>query len=171
VDVVLKNLVGAECWVFIDDVIIFSNTAEEHALRLENVSRRFDEANLQLHPGKYVSAHPQVQYLGFILSEDGISASPDKVKAVRQYPTPKSVKDFRAYLGLASFYRRLVPNFGSIAKPLTTLTRKDQEFIWRTSQHEAFENLKSRLCSTPQPCISAVTCTERSSLSELIIPH
>jgi len=90
-----------------------------------------------------------VQYLGFILSEDGISASPEKVKAVRQYPTPKSVKDVRVYLGLASFYRRLVTNFASIAKPLTTLTRKNQEFIWGPSQQENFQNLKSRLCSTP----------------------
>jgi len=60
-DVVLKNSVGAECWVFIDDVIIFSNTAEEHTLRLENVLYWFDEANLQLHPGKCVFAQPQVQ--------------------------------------------------------------------------------------------------------------
>jgi hypothetical protein len=119
--------------VFIDDVIIFSNTAEEHALRLENVLHRFDEANLQLYPGKCVFAQPQVQYLGFILSEAGIFASPDKVKAVRQYPSPKSVKDVRTYLGLAAFYRSLVPNFAAIAKPLTTLTRKDQEFIWGQS--------------------------------------
>ena len=76
---------------------------------------------------------PQVQYLGFILSEDGTCASSDKVKAVRQYPTPKSVKDVRAYLGQASFYRRLVPNFASFVKALKTLTRKDQEFIWGQS--------------------------------------
>ena len=86
-DVVLKNLVGTECWVFIDDVIIFSKSAQKHAQRLENVLQRFDKANLQLHPGKCVFAQPQVQYLGFVLSEKGVSASPDKVKAVRDYPT------------------------------------------------------------------------------------
>jgi hypothetical protein len=105
-DAVLKNLVGTECWVFIDDVIIFSSTAEEHALRLENVLRRFDEANLQLHPGKCVFAQSQVTYLGHVLSERGISVSPEKVKAVREYPTPRNVKDVRSFLGLASFYRR-----------------------------------------------------------------
>ena len=68
-DAVLKILVGTECWVFIDDVIIFSSTAEEHALKLENALRRFDEANLQLHPDKCVFAQPQVQYLGYVLSE------------------------------------------------------------------------------------------------------
>jgi len=66
---------------------------------------------------------------GFILSEDGISSSPDNVKAVRQYSKPKCFKGVRAYLVVASFYRRLVPNFAAIAKPLKTLTRKDQEFI------------------------------------------
>jgi len=124
-DIVLKSLVGTECWVFIDDVIVFSKSAEEHAPRLENVLRRFDEANLHLHPGKCVFAQSKVQYLGFVLPENGVSASTDKVKAVREYPTPTNVTEVRAFLGLASFYRRLVPNFAQIAKPLTTLTRKD----------------------------------------------
>jgi len=109
------------------------------------VLRKFDEASLQLHPKKCVFAEPKVQYLGFILSEIKVSASTDKVKAVREYPTPKNV---RAFLGLASFYRRLVPNFAQIAKPLTTLTRKDQKFEWGPSQKEAFEGLKDKLCTT-----------------------
>jgi hypothetical protein len=148
-DAVLKNLIGVELWVYIDDIIVFSDTAEEHARRLENVFQRFEKANLQLHPGKCVFAQPQVQYLGFVLSEAGVSASPEKVKAVREYPTPRSVKDVRAFLGLASFYRRLVPRFAELAKPLTTLTRKNQQFSWGPSQQEAFLALKERLCTTP----------------------
>jgi hypothetical protein len=74
-----------------------------------------------------------VQYLGYVLSEKGVSASPDKVKAVREYPVPKNARDVRASLGLASFYRRVVPKFAEIAKPLTQLTRKDQEFVWSPS--------------------------------------
>jgi len=95
-DVVLKDLVGTECWGFIDDVIIFSRSVQEHAQRLENVLQRFDMANLQLHPGKCVFAQPQVNYLGFVLSERGVSSSPDKIKAVRNYPTPKNVRDVRS---------------------------------------------------------------------------
>jgi hypothetical protein len=148
-DTVLRNLIGVECYVYLDDLIIFSSTAEEHARRLENVFQRFEEANLQLHPGKCVFAQPQVQYLGYVLSEQGISASPEKVKAVRQYPTPKSVTDVRAFLGLASFYRRLVPDFAQIAKPLTVLARKDQEFTWGPKQQEAFERMKEKLCTPP----------------------
>jgi hypothetical protein len=79
--------------MYLDDLIIFSRTAEEHASNLDNILYRFNEANLQLLPGKCVFAKPQVQYLGYILSENGISASPEKVKAVRQYPTPNFVRD------------------------------------------------------------------------------
>jgi len=122
-DTVLRSLIGTECHAFMGDIVCFSQSAEEHAQRLENILRRFEEANLQLHPGKCMFAKPRVQYLGFVLSEDGISASPDKVKAVREYHVPKCVKEVRAFLGLASFYRRLVPNFAEVAKSLTILTR------------------------------------------------
>jgi hypothetical protein len=111
VDTVLKDLVGTECSVYVDDVIVFSSSAEDHARRLENVLQRFDRANRELHPGKCVFAQPQGQYLGFVLSQEGITPSPEKVKAVKTYPAPKSVKEVRAFLGLASFYRKLIPNF------------------------------------------------------------
>jgi len=123
-DAVLKDLVGTECWVSINDIIVYSKSAEEHAGRLEKVLRKFEEANLQLHPGKRVFAQPQVRYLGFIPSENGVTPSPEEVKALKQYPTPKCVKDVTAYLGLASFYRRLVTKFAEITKPLTMLARK-----------------------------------------------
>jgi hypothetical protein len=113
------------------------------------VLERFDKANLQLNPGKCVLAQSQVQYLGFVLSENEVSASPEKVKAVREYPTPKNVRNVRAFVGLASFYRRLVPNFAAIANPLTELTRKDRPFVWGSCQQKAFEEMKDRLCTTP----------------------
>ena len=90
-----------------------------------------------------------MRYLGYVLSEKGVSASPDKVTAVIQYPVPKNVKDVRAFLGLASFYRRLLPNFAEIAKPLTALTRKDRQFTWGPQQQQAFQSMKDRLCTTP----------------------
>jgi hypothetical protein len=118
-DMVLKNLIGTKCGVYIDDIVIFSKSAQEHALRLENVLQRLDKANLQRHPGKCVFAQPQVNYLGYVLSEIGVSASPDKINAVRDYPFPKSIEDVRAFLGLAIFYRRLVQNLAVEAKPRT----------------------------------------------------
>jgi len=147
--VVLRNLIGVQCYVFIDDSIIFSKSAEEHAARLENVLKRFDKANLQLNPEKCVIAQPQLNYLGYVLSDNGVSASADKVKAVKNYPTPRRPKEVTAFLGLTSFYRRLVPNFAESVKPLTKLTRKNQEFVWGPSQQEAFEKFKTKLCTTP----------------------
>ena len=148
-DTVLKNLVGTECYIYLDDCVIFSNTAEEHARRLEHVLQRFDQANLQLHPGKCAIAQPKVKYLGFELSDKGVSATADKVEAIKGYPTPKNARDVRAFIGLASFYRRLVPSFAEIAKPLTMLTRKNQEFSWGQTQQVAFDTLKQKLSTTP----------------------
>jgi len=90
-DTVLKNLVGTDCFVFIDDIILLPSCAEEHARRLERVLQRFDMANLQFHPGKCMFAQLQVQYLGFVLSEKGVAAFPVKVKAVQNFPTPACV--------------------------------------------------------------------------------
>ena len=109
-DLVLRDLTGIECWVFIDDLILFSDTYEYHARRLEHVLQSLDRANLQLQPAKGVFAQAQIQYLGYVVSRDGTTASPDKLEVVRWYPVPKNAKDIRAFLGLASFYRLLYPN-------------------------------------------------------------
>jgi hypothetical protein len=86
-----------------------------------------------------------VNYLGFVLCEKGVSASPDKIKAVRNYPTPKNIKDVRAYLGLSSFYLRRIQDFAAVAKPLTELTEKDRPFVWSQSQQKAFESIRDKL--------------------------
>jgi len=90
-----------------------------------------------------------VKYRGFELSDRGVSATADKVEAIKGYPTPKNARNVRAFIGLASFYRRLVPNFVEIAKPLTALTRKNQEFAWGPTQQDVFDCLKQKLSTTP----------------------
>jgi len=145
---VLKDLTGTELWTFIDDVIIYSDTAEEHAKRLANVLERSRKANTQLQPRKCVFAKDKVTYLGFELSYRGIEASPEKVKAVKNFPIPRSVKVVRSFLGLASFYRRLVPHFADIAKSLTQLTKKEKIWDWNQECQESFDELKSKLSKT-----------------------
>ena len=130
-----------------DDVIVYWNTIEEHASRLEHVLERFERANLELQPSKCVFVQPQVEYLGYVISRDGIRASPEKTRAVKNFPVPRNAKEVRSFLGLASFYRRLVPKFAQIAKPLTELLRKHMPFAWTECQQSAFENLKTFLCS------------------------
>jgi hypothetical protein len=136
------------CYVYLDDVII-SQAEQEHAQRLENILHRFDRANLQLNPNKCVIAQPQVNYLVYVFPEKGVSTSPAEVEAVRNYPSPKNVKKVRAFLGLASFYGRLVQDFATIAKPLTELTMKERPFLWGPSHQKAFRNMKDKLCTTP----------------------
>jgi hypothetical protein len=148
-DIVLRDLKGTECWVYFDDIILYSDTIEEHAQMLGHVLHRFEKANLRLQSAKCVFAKPQVQCLGYIASIEGISASPDKVEAVTNFPVPKNVKEVRSFLGLASFYRRLIPKFAEIAKPLTELTRKDSPFKWETRQETAFTRRKLALTTEP----------------------
>jgi len=148
-DTVLKNLVGTEFYIYLDDCVISSSTAEEHTGRLKHILQRFDKANLQLHPGKCVIVQPNFKYLGFELSDKGVSVTADKVEAIKGYPKPKNARDVRAFIGLASFYRRFVPNFAETTKPLTALTLKNQEFTWGQSQQEALDNLKLKLSTTP----------------------
>ena len=97
-DTVLKDLIGSELFVFIDDLIVFSISVEEQAIRLEHVLLTLLKANLQLHPGKCLFEEPRLRYRGFELSESRVSACADKVKAVKEYPTTKNVKDVRAFL-------------------------------------------------------------------------
>jgi hypothetical protein len=111
------------------------------------VLQRFEKANLLLQSEKCAFAQPQVNYLGYVLSRDGDTASTDKVKAVKQYRVPRNVKEVRFFLELASFCRRLVPKFTEIEKPLTQLIRKDVQFKWQSSQQAAFEKLKETLFS------------------------
>jgi hypothetical protein len=145
-DVVLRDLTGTECFTFIYDILIFSNDIKEHGRSLEHVLQRFDRANLQLQAAKCVFAQPKVEYLGYVVSRDGISTSPEKVRAVQKYPVPKNARDVRIFIGLASFYRRLIPNLAEIAKPLTELLRKDIPFKWDSRQSTAFVRLKT-ICS------------------------
>jgi len=104
---------------------------------------------LQLQPEKCVFVKDKVTYLGLEWSNRGIDASPDKVKAAQNFPTPQSVKDVRSFLGLASFYRRLVPHFADIAKALTQLTKTDIIRDWNQECQETFYKLKSKLSNTP----------------------
>jgi hypothetical protein len=143
VDLVSGNLNSTECWVFSDDIIIYGKTTKEHADRLGHVFERFQKARLQLQPEKYEFARNQVNYLGHVISREGAKSSPDKVKAVREYPPPpKTVKGVRSFLGLTSYYRRLVPKLAEIAKALSELTRKDVKFEWKPECQQSFENLK-----------------------------
>ena len=137
------------CLVYIDDVIVFSSTFEEHLVRLAAVFDRLREANLKLKPSKCHFACASVNFLGFVVTAEGILPDSDKIDAVKTFPAPTSVTEVRSFLGLCNYYRRFVKDFAKIASPLNRLTKKSVPFLWDESCQHAFQEMKTRLCSPP----------------------
>ena len=112
---------------------------------------RLSEAGLKLKPAKCKLARREVEFLGYVVSAEGIMADERKVRAVTEFPTPTDLRSLRAFLGLLSYYRRFVPKFSSIAQPLYNLTRKDVPFVWGSECDTAVKQLKSPLTQAPIP--------------------
>ncbi|XP_025267880.1 uncharacterized protein LOC112639130 [Camponotus floridanus] len=121
----------------------------EHEIKFERLMQRLRTANLKLQPDKCEFLRNEVMYLGHIIGSDGVRPDPAKVKAVMNFPIPKNPKNIKQFLGLAGYYRRFIPNFSKIAKPLTDLLKKDKKFEWTEKQTEAFDILRNSLCSEP----------------------
>ena len=148
-EVVLSGLARGNCHVYLDDVLVFGRTLEEHNANLARVFGRIRGAGLRLKPKKCEFAQESVLYLGHVVSADGIQTDPEKLRAVNHYRTPMAVKPLRSFLGLAGYYRRFVPRFSKIASPLNALTRKGVPYVWTPGCQRAFEKLKELLTSAP----------------------
>ena len=145
----MMGLKGIDCLVYLDDIICFSATMEEHVQKLEVIFKRLEQANFNIQPEKCVFATDTVEYLGHVCTPSGIRPDPQKIKAIERYPVPKTARDIRAFIGLAGYYRRHVRNFAELARPLTTLTRKETPFEWTCEQQQAFQRLKEILSTEP----------------------
>ncbi len=146
---VLDGLHWKTLLVYLDDIIVYGSSISETACRLEEVFLRLQSAGLKLKPSKCSLFKTSVNYLGHVVSADGIHTDPEKIKAVKDWAIPTTVKQVRSFLGLASYYRRFIPQFAHIARPLHHLTGKNVKFEWTAACQEAFEELKSRLVSSP----------------------
>jgi hypothetical protein len=146
---VLHGLTYEICLVYLDDLLCFSTTFDEHIEHLRQMFERLRDANLKLSPDKCCFFQRSVSFLGHKISENGIEACPEKIKSVSQWPRPENVKQVRQFIGLCSYYRKMVPDFATIAKPLHQLTEIKQPFIWDDLCEAAFQQLKKLLTSTP----------------------
>ena len=135
--------------VFIDDILIYSRTKEEHGQHLQIILELLRKEKLYAKFSKCEFWIREVQFLGHVVSNEGIHVDPSKVEAIRNWEAPKTPTEVRQFLGLAGYYRRFIENFSKIAKPLTTLTQKDTKFNWEDKQEAAFQKLKQMLCSAP----------------------
>ena len=148
-DIVLEGLLDKGVYVYIDDLIIGTETLEEHLHLLDIVLNRLKKAGLKLKLKKCKFLQKKVTYLGHTLSEEGIQVNEEKIVAIKDYPRPKDKKAVKSFLGLASFYRSFVKDFAKIAAPLTSLMKENVEFIWKSKEEEAFCTLKERLANPP----------------------
>ena len=146
---VLRGINWKFALAFIDDIIIYSSSFQQHLHHLTQVFDRLAEANLKLQPPKCLFAISKVPYLGHIISEHGIAPQPNETNAVESFPVPTSKKDLQNFLGLCNSYRRFVKDFAHIAAPLTNLLKKQVKFAWTNAAQTAFETLKSKLVAHP----------------------
>ena len=149
IETVLMGLIPQSCMGYIDDLLATGKTFSEHLANLRAVFERLRAANLRLKPVKCHFGMAKVDYLGYVVSREGIAPDSGKVKAVSDFPCPQDVRTLRSFLGLASYYRRFVPGFSVVANPLFALTKKEVEFKWSSSCEEAFQVLKNLLINAP----------------------
>ena len=135
--------------MFIDDILIYSKSQEEHATHLELVLQCLRDEKLYAKFSKCEFWLEKVSFLGHIVSGNGISVDPAKIEAVKQWKPPKNAHEVRSFLGLAGYYRRFVEGFSKIAAPMTALTRKKIKYEWTDKCEESFQELKTRLTTAP----------------------
>nr|KYP33904.1 Retrovirus-related Pol polyprotein from transposon 17.6 [Cajanus cajan] len=135
--------------VFIDDILVYSKTREEHVEHLRIVLQTLKEKQLYAKLSKCEFWLDSVNFLGHVISEGGIAVDLVKVEAVFEWSAPRSIFEIRSFLGLTGYYRRFIENFSRLALPLTRLTKKDQPFVWDSRCEESFQELKRRLTCAP----------------------
>jgi hypothetical protein len=147
---ILQDLImeGHVC-VYLDDILIFTESLEEHRRLLRLVLDRLRKHGLYLRPEKCEFEQTRVEYLGLIVSKGKVEMDPVKVAGVQEWPPPKNRKEVQSFLGFANFYRRFIEHFSDYAQPLFSLTKKDAKWVWGESEQRAFEELKRKFTSAP----------------------
>ena len=148
-ETVLAGLHWQICLIYLDDVIMIGKTFEDMIKNLSVIFERLQQAGLKLKARKCKLFGKSVEFLGHIITESGLETDPSKTSSIENWPTPKTVKEVRAFIGLCSYYRRFVYRFAEIAKPLHKLTEKNQPFVWTEECSMSFQALKKKLVEAP----------------------
>jgi len=135
--------------VYLDDILIFTRTEEEHAKAIRRVLQVLYEHKLFLRLEKCEFCKEQIEYLGLVILENEVSIDPVKVAGVQEWPTPENKTDVQAFLGFVNFYRRFIQDFSAKARPLFDLTRSEQVWMWSGKEQTAFEDLKTVVTTAP----------------------
>lgn len=146
---IFSDMIRKFVLIFVDDILIYSSTLEEHVTHLRLVLTRLQAHQLYIKLSKCSFAKQQLDYLGHIIGTNGVATDPSKVKAVQEWPVPRNLRQFRGFLGLAGYYRKFIRHYGILAKPLTELLKKDVPFQWSISEQHAFDQIKQLLVQAP----------------------
>lgn len=149
VDSVLGMDLEPYVFVYLDDVIVVTQTFEKHLEILEEIFKRLTEANLTLNKDKCHFCKKELRYLGYVVDEKGLRVDPEKVSAILELPVPRSVKEVRQFCGTASWYRRFISDFASRLYPLTSMLRKNKHFKWTEEAQKAFDDIRQSLVQAP----------------------
>jgi hypothetical protein len=166
----LRPLLDECALVFLDDILIYSKTLEEHKQHVRRVLDALREQKLFAKESKCEFFKHEVEFLGHIVGREGVRMMEDKVEAVRAWPTPRSVRDVRAFLGTAGYYRKFIRDFSAIAAPLSELTKDNVKFEWTAPHEQAFSHLKAAIAQgpvliLPDPSLPFVVHTDASGFA------
>lgn len=134
--------------VFFDDILVYNNTIQDHKDHLRKVLQLLRKEQLYAKKSKCAFDQDKVEYLGHIITGEGVKTDPAKIETMLSWPVPKTLKALRGFLGLTGHYRRLFKNYGWISKPLTALLKKNS-FVWSSEADSAFEELKQAMTTAP----------------------
>ncbi|PKU69610.1 RNA-directed DNA polymerase [Dendrobium catenatum] len=145
---IFQSYLGKFVIVYFDDILVYSPDFRSHLQHLRQVMEILRQQTLYCHPKKCQFLNHKIQFLGFVLSANGIEVDPEKVTAIVSWPVPHSLTDVRRFHGLASFYRRFIANFSTVAAPMTELLKSDS-FCWTKTAQNSFEQLKEKMTTAP----------------------
>ncbi|XP_048611684.1 uncharacterized protein LOC125585979 [Brassica napus] len=146
---VLRPYIGKFVVVYFDDILIYSQCLSDHISHVEQVLKALRQEGLFANLQKCVFCTDQLIFLGFVVSSQGLKVDEEKIKAIQDWPTPTTIGHVRSFHGLASFYRRFVKDFSTIAAPMTSVIKKNVSFVWGPAQEESFNKLKYSLTHAP----------------------
>lgn len=148
-DSILRGIQNEKCLVYLDDIIIFSTSLQEHIQNLKSVFQRLRESNFKIQLDKSEFLRKEVAYLGHIVTPDGVKPNPDKIVAIKNYPIPKTTKQIKGFLGLLGYYRRFINNFAKLTKPLTKCLKKGAKIVHNDEFLSCFETCRNLLINEP----------------------
>jgi len=143
--IVLRDLLWTICLCYLDDIIVYGRTPQELLERLDIVLSRLATHGLKAKPTKCSLFKQEIKFLGHLVSSRGTEPLPEKIQDIKDRPAPRCLKELRAFYGLASYYRKFVKNFATLAEPLSRLTKKGTKFVWSDEAQKSFEALKTAL--------------------------